>query len=221
MEFKDVVNGRYSCRKYLDKQVGADQIKQIVEVATRAPSWGNTQPWKVYAVGGETAAKLREENAKAIQSGKAGNSDIEMPGKFDGELKARYGSLGRALFEKMGLGREDKDGRMAHYINNYNAFGAPCLVFITVPKGQTSYVILDGGVLAAMISLEAHEMGLATCIQAALATYPDIVRKYVDIPEDEDLLIGIAMGYADPEAPANSFRSARIAVDEVLTTKDM
>ncbi len=221
MEFKDVVTGRYSCRKYLDKQVSADTMKKIMEVVARTPSWGNTQPWKVYAVGGETAAKLRQENAQAIQSGLPGNSDVEMPGKFEGELKNRYGSLGRALFEKMGLGREDKEGRMAHYINNYNAFGAPCLVFVTVPKGQTAYVILDGGAMATMISLAAHELGLATCIQAALATYPDIVRKYVDIPADEDLLIGIAVGYADPDAPANSFRSDRLSVDELLSTKDM
>lgn len=221
MEFKDVLNGRYSCRKFLDKQVSAELIKKIVEVAVRAPSWGNTQPWKVYAVGGDTAKALREENAQAIQSGKPGVPDVEMPGKFEGELKARYGALGRALFEKMGLGREDQDGRMAHYINNYNAFGAPSMVFITVPKGQTPYVILDGGAIATTICLEAYELGLGTCIQAALATYPDVVRKYVDIPEDEDLLIGIALGYPDPEAPANAFRSDRMPLEEMLKIKDM
>lgn len=221
MEFKDVVNGRFSCRAFLDKPVSRQVVEQIVQTALRAPSWGNTQPWKVYAVGGETAASIRAAQRQAIEEGRPGNPDVVMPAKFEGALMDRYRALGMAMFQAMGLARDDKEGRLRHYVNNFGAFGAPAMLYVTVPKGQTAYVILDGGAIATMLCLAAHELGLATCLEAALATYPDIIRQEVAIGPDEDLLVGIALGYADPDAPANKFRADRMPLEQVLSVVDM
>ena len=219
MEFYDAVKARFSCRKFLDKPVELDLLKRLVATAQRAPSWGNTQPWKAYAAAGEVAKAIRSELVKAHTSGQPETPDIPMPARFEGVLMDRYRTLGRELFKVLGITREDKDKRAAHYANNFNAFGAPCLVFFTVPAGQTPYVVMDTGAFVVMFCLAAANEGLGSCILAALARYPQIVRAHLPIPDDESLLIGVALGWPDTQAEVNRFRSSREELDKVLVAK--
>jgi len=212
---------RFSCRRFLDQPVALEQVRTLAALAQRLPSWGNTQPSKLYAVGGEKARAVRENLVTAMQSGSPQAPDIAMPASFEGALMDRYRDLGRALFKELGIGREDHNQRAAHYANNFDAFGAPCLLYVTVPKGQTSYVVLDAGAYVTGLCLAAASLGLATCILAALARFPEEVRKVVPIPPQEAILIGVALGYADPEAPANRFRSERLPLEQVLTSFDL
>lgn len=221
MDYEQALRERFSCRRFLDRPVSLDQVRTLASLAQRVPSWGNTQPWKLYAVGGAKAQAVRENLVTAMQSGRSQTPDIAMPASFEGELMDRYRELGRALFRELGIGREDHNKRAAHYANNFDAFGAPCLLYVTVPRGQTSYVVLDAGAYVTGLCLAATSLGLATCVLAALARFPDEVRKVVPIPAAEAIVIGVALGHPDPEAPANRFRSQRLPLEEVLTSFDL
>ncbi len=221
MDYAAVVESRYSCRAFSSRPVTRGQVERIAAQAGRAPSWGNTQPWKLYAVGGQKAKEIRRRLVEAMRSGRPQNPDLPMPQGFEGELAARYKGLGKALFAQLGIGREDADKRAAHYANNFGAFGAPCLLLVTVPRGQTSYVVFDAGAYTHGLCLAAAAQGLGTVILAALARFPDQVRAVVPIPGDEALVIGVALGHPDPQAPANRFRSRREPLERVLTTFDL
>ena len=221
MEYKQVVENRYSCRGFSDTPVTAQQVEQIAALAGKAPSWGNTQPWKLYAVGGEKAMEIRARLVDAASAGQPQEPDLPMPSTFEDNMTTRYKDLGRALFKVLDIQRDDVDKRGAHYANNFGAFGAPCLLFVTVPKDQTAYALFDAGAFVHGLCLAAAGLGLGTVILAALARFPKVVRAVAPIPEDEDLVIGVALGHPDPQAPANSFRSARRPLGEVLTTFDL
>lgn len=216
MEYKDVLKARYSCRAYLDQPVSDELVGELVAMAQQVPSWGDTQPWKVYVASGDKAGAIRADLATAFTAGEEPRPDIPMPPSFEGQLMDRYRTLGKSLFAVLGLGREDKEARARHYANNFNAFGAPSLVYFTIPKGQTSYVQFDVGAMVTAFCLAAADHGLGTCILAALARYPDLVRTHIDIPNDELILIGVALGYPDETAAVNQFRSARDPLENVL-----
>ena len=217
MEYKDALAQRFSCRCFLDKPVDAALVRELVALAQRVPSWGNTQPWKVYAVAGEPALAIRRGLVQAHTSGQAEQPDIPMPSTFEGVLMDRYRELGKALFAVLGIGRENKDERSAHYANNFDAFGASTLVYFTVPAGQTLYVALDAGAFVTAFCLAASERGLATCILAALARYPQVVRAVLNIPSEESILIGLALGHPDSQAEINHFRSSRASLEQMLS----
>jgi nitroreductase len=219
VEFKELLKARYSCRRYLDKQVPAATIEDLVAKAQQAPSWGNTQPWKVYAAGGETALAIRKDLVQAFESRQEEAPDLVMPQTFSGAMMDRYRDLGRDLFKVLGISREDKDKRAAHYSNNYNAFGAPALVFVTVPADQTAYAAYDAGAFVANFCLAASDAGLGTCILAALARYPQVVRQHLPIPGGESLVIGLSLGYPEEGSEVNNFRSVRDPLEKVLFMK--
>jgi nitroreductase len=217
VEYQDVLTRRYSCRRFLDKPVDAAQVRELAALAQQVPSWGNTQPWKVYAAAGEPALAIRRGLVQAHASGERESPDIPMPPGFPGLLMDRYRDLGKAMFAVLGIGRDDKDKRNAHYANNFNAFGAPALVYLTVPADQTSYVVLDVGAFVTAFCLAAADQGLATCVLAALARHPQVVRQVLPIPAEERVVIGLALGHADPAAEVNRFRSTREPADKVAT----
>jgi len=217
VEFKDVIEARYSCRRFLPDPVEALTVQELVAMAQRVPSWGNTQPWRVHAAAGSVALAIRQGLVAAIEAGQPEEPEVPMPPSFAGLLMDRYRDLGRELFKVLGIGRDDKDKRAAHYSNNFDAFGAPALVFVTVPAGQTPYVVMDAGAFTAAFCMAASERGLATCVLAALARYPQVVRRHLPLAAGESLLIGVALGRPDPQAPVNGFRSSRAGLGEVLT----
>lgn len=147
MEFKEVLEARYSCRAFLPEAVSDEVIRELVAASQRIPTWGNTQPGKVYAVSGAKAHALRIDLTAAATAGQDENPDIPMPQGFEGRLMDRYRALGKSLFKVLGIGRDDREKRREHYINNFNAFGAPTLVYFTVPDRQSPYVIMDVGAM--------------------------------------------------------------------------
>ncbi len=217
MELQDALSRRYSCRRFLGKPVDSALVRDLTALAQQVPSWGNTQPWKVYAAAGPSALAIRQGLVQAHTSNQPEQPEIPMPQGFGGLLMDRYRDLGKSLFAVLGIGRGDKDKRNAHYANNFDAFGASSLIYVTVPTEQSPYVILDAGAFVTAFCLAAGERGLGTCILAALARYPQVVRSVIDIPGDESILIGLALGYPDPDAPANRFRSARAPLEQVLS----
>ena len=217
MKLSQAMAERHSCRSFLDIPVDAVIISSLVAMAQRSPSWGNTQPWRIWVAGGSVALSIRQGFVDLARSGRPPHPDIPMPLVFEGELKARYVEIGKSVFAVLGIDRHDEEKRNAHRDNNCNAFGAPVLVYLTLPEGQSSYAMLDAGAFINAFCLAAADLGVATCIQATLAHYPDIVRLHLPIPSEERIVVGVALGYADPASDINRFRSTREPVETMLT----
>jgi len=217
MKFSEVVLARRSIRAFLPDPVPRETIMKIADVARWAPSWGNTQPWEIVVADGDKCKILADRFADEGRKGMAPRPDIEMPKEFQGESKKRYMELGGTLLGFMGINREDKDARMRHYINMYRFFEAPCVVYFIIDgRLNAPYSCLDVGSIATLFCCAAAEEGLGTIYLAASMHFPDIIKEVLGIPEEKKIVIGVALGYPHPDAPAAKFRSEREGVGTIM-----
>ncbi len=210
MNLLTAINGRRSVRGYKPDPVSRQELEYVVKNAIWAPNWGNTQPWEIAVIGHDIVNNLSEEFVKKVKAGETANPDLDMPSVWPDVHKNRYVSLGRSLFTSMGIERGDKEARQNHYFNMYRFFGAPNAIYIYMDKGiNVHYGPFDIGALSNNICMLAHEKGLGTCILACVSHYPDVVRKYINIPDDKKIVIGIAVGYPDENHSSANFKSTR------------
>ena len=214
----DAINTRFSCRAFLDKPVAEDDVRYIVETATRAPSGGNLQPWHVYVLQGEPRDKLVNliaEKGAANPAGEGAEYNIYPP-EITSPYKDRRYDIGERMYETMGVAREDKAARFAWLASNFTFFNAPVGMFFAIDKQMQEGQWSDMGMLIQTISLLARERGLHTCPQEAWAIWAPTVKDYLSIPDNMTFFCGLALGYADPDAPVNSLESPRAPIDEVV-----
>ncbi|HEX7503764.1 MAG TPA: nitroreductase [Syntrophales bacterium] len=214
MELEAAIRGRRSIRKFRPDPIPTAVLKDLLETASWAPSWGNTQPWELYVITGEPLEAFRKANAASVANGETLRNDVPMPEKWPEEMKIRYMDIGRSVVTSLGLKREDKEGRRQHQLNMAALFGAPCLIIATVPKDVlVEYAMLDVGLLLQTIALIAHDKGLGTCIMASAIHYADHLRTHGGIPVDSRIIMGVAMGYPEKEAPLNRFDRQRAGLE--------
>ncbi len=214
MELEAAVKGRRSIRKFRPDPIPGKVLEDLLDIARWAPSWGNTQPWEIYAITGEPLEAFRKANVESVANGEALRNDVPMPEKWPEEMKMRYMDVGRSVVTSLGLKREDKEGRKQHQLNMAALFGAPCLIIVTVPKDVlVEYAMLDVGLFLQTLALAAHDKGLGTCIMASSVHYADHLRAHGAIPEDRRIIMGAAVGYPDPEAPVNRFERQRAGLE--------
>jgi nitroreductase len=217
MELAAAIKGRRSIRKFKAQDVPKSIITEILEEARWSPSWGNTQPWDLSVLTGNTLAKFKEMNLRQTMAGAAVASDVPMLEKWPDAMKARYGDLGKVVLSAQGIKREDKEGRDKYYMNMVSAFDAPCLILACISRDNlVEYQMLDIGLIAQTICLAAHDKGLGTCLLAATARFPAEIRKIAAIPDDKKIVMGIALGYPDPSFPLNNFERSRAKLDEFV-----
>ena len=210
MELKKAIEKRYSVRSYLDKAVDKDTVKNILEVAKRAPSGVNSQPWKVYVVMGNTRNNLVKEACENFDKGDMEKEVYQVyPTERPDWYKARQRGAGFALYGALGIGKEDMDKRFTQARKNYEFFGAPVGIFITVHNSVGPNGWGHVGHFVQNICLAAVDAGLATCLQEAWAGFPGLIKKYTHYGDEEIMWCGIALGYEDPDHPVNSFRTDR------------
>ncbi len=217
MQLDEAVHGRRSIRAFLPDPVPREKITKIVDLARWAPSWGNTQPWEIVVADGEKAKDLADLFEEEGRKGVPPRPDIQMPIEFPDVHKKRYMGLGKALLTFMGIDREDKEARVKHYLNMYRFFGAPAVVYLVIDgRLNVPYSCLDVGSIGTTLCYAAAQEGLGTIYLAAAMHFPDLVKKVLSIPEDKKIVIGIAMGYPHPDAPASLFRSDREPVETIM-----
>lgn len=217
MELNDAILGRRSIRAFLPEQVPRGKILQIIEMARWVPSWGNTQPWEIVVADGEKAKELTRRFYELGKAGTPPRPDFEMPLQFPEPYKSRYTGLGKDLLTHLGIARDDREGRMEHYLRMYRFFGAPaCIYFLVDGRMNVPYTCLDIGSIGSTICTVAVQHGLGSIFLALSMHYPDVIREVLDIPEEMKVLIGIAIGVPDPKAPGSIFRSTRAPVDEIV-----
>ncbi|MCP4749750.1 MAG: nitroreductase [Proteobacteria bacterium] len=217
METRDAVRERRSIRQFLSKPVPEETIREIVSDALWAPSWGNTQPWEIFAVTGAALEHFKKENQETFFSGKAPNPEISIPMEWPEAQKTRYKGIGKSVLGALSIAREDQEGRIKYAGEMYSFFNTPALLMLVVDKELSlEYAMLDIGIVLQTVCLLAQDRGLGTCILAASIFYPDISRKLFSIPDDKRIVIGTALGWPDTEAPINRFERTRGSLDELV-----
>jgi nitroreductase len=210
MELSEALQTRKSIRAFKSDPVPRALITQILEEARWSPSWGNTQPWELVVVEGQKVSQLTGELLAAFKSGVPANPDVPMPQTFPDVYHGRYMACAAGLFGSMGIARDDKASRRAHMENMTGGFGAPVIIYVIFNADLTEpYSMFDLGAITHAICLAALDRGLGTCIEAQLARHPDLIRRRLNLPASHKIVVGIALGYPDPAAPANAFRTAR------------
>lgn len=210
MSVLQVLQERKSTRAFLDKAVSVDLIETILDAARHAPSGANTQPWKVAVVSGKAKLELQQLLEKAFAEGVKPAMDYQYyPLDWQSPFKERRNACGMQLYEALNIQREDKTRRKSQWSANYRAFDAPVMLFFFLDKSLQAGSFLDTGMFIQSVMLAAQELGLATCPQAALAEFPQIVKTYLGYPQDSILLCGMALGYEDSNDKVNSYRTPR------------
>lgn len=210
MNFKEIIIGRKSVRAFLDKSVEENKIQTILDLARHAPSGVNTQPWQVAVVQGETKKTLDTQLEQAFRSGSKANMDYQYyPKEWFEPFKSRRKACGLKMYGALDISREDKQRQADQWAANYRAFDAPVALFFFLHEGANQGSYLDYGMFLQSVMLAAVEQGLATCPQAALTEYPDIVKSTLQQDSQYLLICGMAMGYENKDAPVNNYRTER------------
>jgi nitroreductase len=217
MDVIEALNVRSTIRAFKPDPVGRETILKILEAATRAPSWANTQPWELFVAGGDVLERLRETYSARFQQGVPRNPDVPGPATWPPAIQERMRTLMSALARPAAIGKKpDEAMRQAFFADNYRFFGAPAAVFLCMDRTLTPWSMFDMGLLAQSIMLAAQQYGVSSAVAFMFASYPDLIRAALAIPEDLAVLIGIALGYADADDPRNRRRSSRRPLEDVV-----
>ena len=215
----EAVARRRSVRPFLDTPVDLDLLRDIIAKATRAPSGGNLQPWRLHVVAGEALARLKVAAMASLARSPLGEGAeyAIYPERLADPHRARRFAVGEAMYAHIGIPRGDKAARMGWFARNFQFFGAPAAWFVTVDRGMGPPQWADLGMYLQNLMLLSVEAGLATCPQECWAMYPDTVTAFLGTPPERMLFCGVAVGYEDPDEPANRLRSERAPEAEWLS----
>ncbi len=219
MNIIEALNSRYTCRAFKPESVPMDTVIKILEAANRTPSWGNTQPWNIYVAAGDVLEDLRKGFMERLAQRVAGETDLPVPQEWPEALKQRYVTVSKERYDLLSQELE-KDAIVSAVLgSNYRFFDAPVVIYICMDRNLTSYSMFDLGALSQSIMLAAEEYGLNTAPAIMLVQYPELIRQALAIPEEQAIVIGIALGYGDSSSIYNQHRTARRPIQEVATLK--
>ena len=213
---------RRSIRAYLKDPVPPAMLREIVALGRHAPSGSNIQPWRVHVLTGATLKRVGSAIQQAFLTDEPGHKrdyDYYTDPVYEPYL-ARRRQCGWGLYGLLGIGRGDHEKSKAYRATNYDFFGAPAGLIFTIDRGLEKGSWLDYGMFLQTIMLAARARGLHTCPEAAIASYPDIVRRELGITSEWVVICGMALGYADPDALINTFQPPRIGLDEYAVFLD-
>jgi nitroreductase len=217
------IETRRSVRAFTGDPVAPELVREIIEVSARAASGGNLQPWKLYVLaGGERDAFVEHvaEKMKTQPFGDGPEYDI-YPRELSQPYKARRGRVAAMMYDLVGIDRDDAAARTAQMGQNFSFFGAPVGMFLTIDRQMGPPQFADLGLFLGNLMLLAREHGLHTCPQEAWSLWGKTIRAYCAVPDEELVFCGLALGYADAEAPINALRSERAPLDEYVVFKGL
>ena len=212
MNVTEAVFSRTSIRSFLEDPVSDELLKTLLEKASRAASGGNLQPWTIFIVNNSAMKDFLEFQE--------GWTEHEVPAYeiYPPKLKEPYRTsrfeLGEQMYELLGIGRENKEARIAQVMENFRFFGAPCAFFCFIDRQMGPPQWSDLGMFLQTFMLLAKEAGLDTCAQEAWSMKHDSVSKFVKAEDSDILFCGMAIGYGDDTAAVNSLKSERRPFNE-------
>ena len=206
MNVTDAVHARRSIRAFRPDPVDDDTIARLLTVASRSPSGGNVQPWRIYVVNGESMTRFREFLSDRPPGAPA--YDIYPAGLTEPYRSSRF-KVGEDMYATIGITRDDKPARFAQFAKNLDFFGAPAALFCFIDRQMGPPQWSDLGMFLQTFMLLAQEAGLDTCPQEAWAVHEAAVSEFVGAPEEQRIFCGVSIGHADPDHPINSLVSDR------------
>ena len=212
MKVTDAVLSRSSIRSFLSKPVSNELLKTLLEKSSRAASGGNLQPWKIFVINNSTMKEFLDFQDSWTEP-EIPAYEIYPPKLKEPYRTSRY-ELGEQMYELLGIGREDKDARIAQVMKNFRFFGDRCAFFCFVDRQMGPPQWSDLGMFLQTFMLLAKEAGLDTCAQEAWSMKHDSVSKFVNAEDSDILFCGMAIGYRDNTAAVNSLRSERRPLSE-------
>lgn len=220
----EVITSRRSIRAFLPQVVEQDEIRKILEVSARAPSGSNTQPWKVYVLTGNKLKQLTSQIVAVHNDAAVSKTHTEeynyYPVTWIAPYVDRRRKIGWDLYSLLGLGRENKSGMHAQHGRNFVFFDAPVGLIFTIDKVMEQGSWLDYGMFLQNVMLAARARGLDTCPQAAFTQYHKIIEEVLRLPENEMVVCGMSLGYADMGKIENTLETERENVDNFVKFLD-
>ncbi len=214
-ELDALMKARFSCRAYRPDPVPRQTIEAIVDTARRAPSWCNAQPWQLTITSGAETAAFRTALRQQAMSG-AHDPDLTFPASYPGVYGDRRRTCGWQLYDAVGVKKGDREASARQAMRNFDLFDAPHCAIVSSPAELGAYGALDCGGFVTAFCLAAEAAGVATIPQAAVASFAPFLHSYFGIPEDRLILCAISFGHADMSDPANSFRTDRAPVGDIV-----
>lgn len=215
----EAITSRHSVRAFLPDPVDEEAIRAILEVAARAPSGTNMQPWRAYVTKGAVKQRITDAILNSgIRAEKAEWDEYKYyPDHFFDPYQSRRRANGFGLYGALGIGRREVDKMRAQHDRNFVFFDAPVGMIFTIDRRLNKGSWIDYGMFLQNIMIAARARSLHTCPQAAFAPYHRQIRPILDITDEEIVVCGMALGYEDTSKPENGFRTDREPLDEWVT----
>ena len=219
MDVIEAVKKRKSIRGYKPDPVSKQILEQLLELAIRAPSAMNTQPWEFTVLTGDVLENVRRSNVDLLRSGVPPNPEhVVTAWPKESIYRERQVDLAKQLFRLMDIPREDKEKRAKWLERGFRYFDAPAAIILSTDRCLSeSGPLLDIGAAIQTICLAALHYGLGTCVEDQGTMYPEVLRKYGHIPDSKRIIAAIAIGYPDWDFPANKVETARESIKNVST----
>jgi len=214
MDVESAIRTRRSIRAFLPRPVARELIDDILSAARYAPSGSNFQPWQVHVVQGELRDQIEQDALAAFAAGELGADWAYYPDPIPEPYRARRRATGWGLYSLLGIAKGDRAASKAQHARNFQFFGAPVGLFFVIDKSLELGSWLDYGMFLQNVMLMARQHGLHTCAQASWPELPRVVRRHLPIGDDQELVCGMALGYADPDAAINRYQPERAGVEE-------
>jgi nitroreductase len=218
MTLDEVLERRRSVRAFRPDPVPRELIEDILRAAARAPSGTNIQPWKIHVAAGETRRTLERE-VMAHRETDPDDAHAEFPRmhKRKEPYTSRMRTLGKAMYGLIGIPKGDQAANWRQWGRNFQFFGAPVGLIVTIDKDLDVMSYLDTGMFVLAIMLAAKARGLDTCAQGAWNNYWSVTRRVLRVPDDEYIVCGVSLGWADETDPVNTLVSEREPLESFAT----
>jgi nitroreductase len=216
MDILEALSERRSTRGFLDKPIERESLERLLSLATQAPSAINIQPWEITIVSGEERKRLSRLMVKRMKE-----RNISCGPGAKRPLQEAFVERQRGLLQSM-LPNLPEGTPFQDYINegSCNFYGAPTAIIITIDEVFSKARLTDIGLLVAYLVLAAHGLGLGSCPIGLITAFDDEIKESLNLPEEKQVVIGIAVGYADPDATVNESRSGRAPLNELVKWRE-
>jgi|TARA_B110000444_G_scaffold49921_1_gene45857 nitroreductase len=219
IDFETLVKQRRSIRGYKPDAVSKEIIGEIIEIAKRAPSSMNTQPWHFHVITGDPLEQIRKGNTERMLAGASVDREIKMGHGYEGIHRDRQVEIAIQLFAAMEIERDDKERRQDWVMRGFRQFDAPVSIVVTLDKALEHDTVghFDLGAATYGLVLAAWTKGLGSVINGQGIMQSSVVREFANIPEDEVIMTCVAMGYPDESFVANDVQSLRASNESVVS----
>ena len=218
MRLDEALRARKSVRAFKPDPIPRALMEELVQEASLAPSGTTVQPWTVHVIAGEVRARLEAE-VLAHRETQPDDNRAEFPrtGKRKEPYTGRMRTLGKAMYSLIGIPKGDEAANWAQWGRNYKFFDAPVGLIFTIDKDLDSMSFIDIGIFLQTLMLAAKARGLDSCAQGAWNQYWSVTRRVLNVPDEDYIVCGLSLGYADPDAAVNTLVSEREPVEAFAT----